>query len=137
MGTEFVRDATWYTDAEGWSEVAEQVRWIARSNQRAMRAIDNRLRLLRRQSLREALESRVIKKPSPTIYVLRVESGPVSYRMPFFEPLCRRGELIVFTHCAKRSDLRGGRYGMLISEAERRRQDWIERNCTPDAEDAD
>jgi hypothetical protein len=135
MASDSLRDSVWYRDADGWSEVAEQVGWIARTNERATRAIATRIRLIRRQSFREALESGLIKKPSPTIYVLRVESGPVSYRLPFFEPLCRGGKLIVFTHCAKRSDLRGARYGSLIEAAERRRQDWIERNCTSEDED--
>jgi hypothetical protein len=135
MSLDDLRDSVWYTDSDGWSEVAEQVGWIARTNDRAMRSIATRIRLIRRQRFRDALASGLIKKPSATIYVLRVESGPVSYRLPFFEPLCRGGKLIVFTHCAKRSDLRGARYGALIEEAERRRRDWIERNCEEEDED--
>lgn len=137
MAPDFLRDSVWYVDANGWSEVREQVNWIARSNQRALRAIDSRIHVLRRAPFRQALENRLIKKPSPTIYVLRVESGPVSYRLPFFEPLCRGGELIVFTHCVKRSELRGMRYEVLIEEAERRREDWIARNCGPEEQDED
>lgn len=125
----FLRKAAWYTDAKGWSEVAEQVRWLARSNPDAARTIAAKIDLLRQRTFDGALQGRLIKKPTATIYVLRVQSGSVAYRLPFFEPLCRNGELIVFTHCRKRDELDRASYAALIERAEERRRDWIERNC--------
>lgn len=76
----------------------------------------------------DALRSRLIRRPSATIFVLRVQSGPVSYRLPFFESPCG-GAVIVITSVEHRRDLRGDAYGALLEEAERLRRDWIERNC--------
>lgn len=125
----FLRKATWYTDAKGWSAVAEEFRWLARSNPKAAGAIWAKIDLVRQLTFERALQSRLIKKPTATIYVLRVQSGSVAYRLPFFEPLCRGGELIVLTHCRKRDELAPASYAMLIERAEERRRDWIERNC--------
>lgn len=61
--------------------------------------------------------------------MLRVQNGPVSYRLPFIEPPCRGGAVVVLTSAVHRRDLRGGSYAELLEEAERLRQDWIERNC--------
>lgn len=124
-----LRKAEWYRDARGWSEVAEQLRWLTRSNPRAARAILNKIDTIRQVSFEEALRGPLLKKASPTIYVLRVQSGSIAYRLPFFEPLCRGGELIVFTHCGKRDELDRAAYTALIESAEERRRDWIERNC--------
>ncbi len=101
----------------------------SRGATRGIRAIRNKIDLLRQQSFDDALRSRLIKKPSATLYVLRVQSGPVGYRLPFFEPPCRGGAIVVLTSCEHRCDLGGDSYGDLIAEAERLRLDWIERNC--------
>jgi hypothetical protein len=102
MRSAFLRDAEWYKDETGWSEVLEQVKWIERSNPTGGRTLASRIDYLRRQTFDQALRGALIRKPSATIYVLRVQAGPFAYRLPFFEPLCRGGELIVFTECVKR-----------------------------------
>ncbi|HEU4561332.1 MAG TPA: hypothetical protein VFS20_25995 [Longimicrobium sp.] len=71
----------------------------------------------------------LVKKPTATIYVLRVQSGPVSFRLPFFESPCHGGKLIILTHCEHRALLRGDRYKAMIDAAERRREDWVRRFC--------
>ncbi|HEX2094655.1 MAG TPA: hypothetical protein VHG28_19780 [Longimicrobiaceae bacterium] len=108
----------------------KQLGAIARSDARGYRTIQNKITLLRQQTLQDALQSKLIRKPSATIYVLRVQSGAaVSYRLPFFEPLCRHGSLIVFTHCERRRGLQGDAYSTLIEQAETLREEWIQRNC--------
>jgi len=129
MAPKYVRQVELFTDARGRSRVADELKRIARSDARGKRAIENKIDLLRQQSFEDALRSRLIKKPSATLYVLRVQSGPVSYRLPFFEPPCRGGALVVLTSAVHRRDLRGDSYTELLEEAERLRQDWIERNC--------
>ncbi|HEU0079309.1 MAG TPA: hypothetical protein VFQ76_16765 [Longimicrobiaceae bacterium] len=129
MSTRYVREVELYADARGRSRVADELKRIGRSDARGIRAIRNKIGLLRQQSLEDALRSRLIKKPSATIYVLRVQSGPVSYRLPFFEPSCRGGAIVVLTSAVQRRDLRGGSYAELLEDAERLRADWIERNC--------
>lgn len=129
MAPRYVREVELFTDARGRSWVADELKRIGRSDARGIRAIRNKVDLLRQQSLDDALRSRLIKKPSATLYVLRVQSGPVSYRLPFFEPPCRGGALVVLTSAAQRRDLRGNAYAELLEEAERLRQDWIQRNC--------
>ncbi|MET0397048.1 MAG: hypothetical protein ABW277_09520 [Longimicrobiaceae bacterium] len=129
MPPRYLREVELYTDARGRSQVGDQLKRIARSDARGKRAVQNKIDLLRQQSLDDALRSRLIKKPSATLYVLRVQSGPVSYRLPFFEPPCRGGALVVLTSAVHRRDLRGDSYAELLEEAERLRQDWIERNC--------
>lgn len=129
MSTRYVREVELYADARGRSRVADELRRIERSDARGLRAIRNKIGLLRQQSFEDALRSRLIKKPSATIYVLRVQSGPVSYRLPFFEPPCRGGAIVVLTSAVQRRDLRGGSYAELLEDAERLRADWIERNC--------
>lgn len=125
----FLRKIAVYRDVRGRSQAEEQLARVAKSDACGSRAIEKKIRLLRKLTWDQALQSRLIKKPTSTIYVLRVQSGPVSYRLPFFEPLCRGGKLIVFTHCERRADLSEAAYAALIKEAERRRQDWIARNC--------
>lgn len=129
MAPRYVREVELYTDARGRSHVHDELKRIARSDARGNRAIQNKIDLLRQQSFDDALRSRLIKKPSATIYVLRVQSGPVSYRLPFFEPPCRGGAIVVLTSAVHRRDLRGGSYEELLEDAERLRADWIERNC--------
>ena len=129
MSTKYVREVELYADARGRSRVADELKRIERSDARGMRAIRNKIGLLRQQSLDDALRSRLIKKPSATLYVLRVQSGPVSYRLPFFEPPCRGGALVVLTSAVQRRDLRGGSYAELLEDAERLRAEWIQRNC--------
>lgn len=129
MTQNLLRKAEWYRDARGWSEVAEQLRWLARSNPKAARAIWSKIDIVRQAVFEEALQGPLLKKATATVYVLRVQSGPVAYRLPFFEPLCRGGELIVFTHCRKRDELDRAAYAGLIESAEERRLDWIGRNC--------
>lgn len=129
MASSYLREVELYTDARGRSGVGDELKRIARSDARGTRAIRNKIDLLRRQSLDDALRSRLVKKPSATIYVLRVQSGPVSYRLPFFEPPCRGGALVVLTSAVHRRDLRGESYGDLLADAERLRDDWIDRNC--------
>jgi len=102
------------------------VRWIERSNPGGARTILGKIDHLCRQAFDQALRSVLIRKPSATIYVLRVQTGPFAYRLPFFEPLCRGGELIVFTECVKRDTLGRAAYAALIERAEERRRDWIE-----------
>lgn len=129
MTPRYVREVELFTDARGRSGVADELKRIGRSDARGIRAIRNKVDLLRQQSLDDALRSRLIKKPSATLYVLRVQSGPVSYRLPFFEPPCRGGALVVLTSAAHRRDLRGSSYAELLANAERLREDWIQRNC--------
>lgn len=129
MAPRYVRQVELYTDARGRSRVHDELRRIAKSDARGSRAIQNKVDLLRQQSLEDALRSRLIKKPSATLYVLRVQSGPVSYRLPFFEPPCGGGAIVVLTSAAQRRDLRGGSYAELLEDAERLRADWIQRNC--------
>lgn len=129
MPPRYLREVELYTDARGRSQVHDELQRIARSDARGKRAIQNKIDLLRQQSLDDALRSRLIKKPGATLYVLRVQSGPVSYRLPFFEPPCRGGALVVLTSAVHRRDLRGDSYAELLAEAERLRHDWIERNC--------
>lgn len=129
MPPRYVREVELYSDARGRSPVGDALKRVARSDARGWRAIRNKVELLRQQSFDDALRSRLIKKPSATIYVLRVQSGPVSYRLPFFEPPCRGGAIVVLTSCEHRRDLRGDSYGELVEEAERLRADWIKRNC--------
>jgi hypothetical protein len=135
MSSAYLRDAEWYKDETGWSEVEEQVKWIARSSPAGARAIDSKVNYLRAQTFDRALRSGLIKKPSATVYVLRIQTGSFAFRLPFFEPLCRGGRLIVFTECAKRDELGRAAYAALIERAEERRLDWIERNC--EKEEAD
>lgn len=126
---EFHREIDAYVDVAGRSEVTDALRAIGRSDRRASRAIKNRLRILRQcESLAGALAARVIKQATATIYVLRIQSGPVAYRLPFFEAPDRGGKLLILTHCEHRSQLRGDRYKALLEAAERRRQDWIRRH---------
>jgi hypothetical protein len=134
MSTAYLRDAEWYEDEKGWSEVEEQVQWIERSNPGGARTILGKIDYLCRQTFDQALRGTLIRKPSATIYVLRVQTGPFAYRLPFFEPLCRGGELIVFTECVKRDELGRAAYAALIERAEERRRDWIERNCKKEKE---
>jgi hypothetical protein len=125
-----LRDVEFYEDSAGYSEVQVSLRSIARNDPRHLRHIQNKIRLLQQQEFDDALESKLIKKPTPTIYILRVKgSGGFEYRLPFFEPQCKGGRLIVFTHCEKRVLLRGARYQKMIEEAEQLRLDWIARNC--------
>ena len=53
----------------------------------------------------------------------------MSYRLPFFEVPGSNGKLVILTHLVARTTLRGDRYKALIQSAERRREDWIRRNC--------
>jgi hypothetical protein len=129
MAPRYVREIELYADARGRSTVREELDRVTRSDIRGIRAIRSRFDLLRQQSFEDALRSRLIKKPSSTIYILRVQSGPVSFRIPFFEPTCRNGAVVVLTGCAYRRDLRGEAYKSLIEEAEVLRLDWIARNC--------
>lgn len=123
MQPRYVREVELYTDARGRSEVGDALRRVARSDARGWRAIRNKVDLLRQQSFDDALRSRLIKKPSATLYVLRVQSGPVSYRLPFFEPPCRGGAIVVLTSAVQRRDLRGDSYAELLDDAERLRRD--------------
>lgn len=129
MTPRYVRDVELYTDSRGRSGIGDDLRRIARSDARGIRTIRNKIELLRQQTFEDALRSGLVKKPSATLYVLRVQSGPVAYRLPFFEPPCRKGTLVVLTSVEQRRDLRGDAYGELIEEAERLRLDWIARNC--------
>ena len=134
MSSGFLRRAVWYRDDKGWSEVEEQVRWIERSNPVGARTILNKIDFLCRQTFDQALRGELIRKPSAAVYVLRVQTGSFAYRLPFFEPLCRGGELIVFTECVKRDELGRVAYAALVERAEERRLDWIERNCANEEE---
>jgi len=129
MAPRYVREIELYADARGRSTIREELDRVTRSDIRGIRAIRSRFELLRQQSFEDALRSGLIKKPASTIYVLRVQSGPVSFRIPFFEPTCRNGAVVVLTGCAYRRDLRGKAYKGLIEEAEALRLDWIARNC--------
>jgi hypothetical protein len=129
MTGRYLRDARLYEDARGKSGIRSELVRIGRSDPRALRTIQNKIGLLRQQTLDDALRSRLIKRPSKHIYVLRVQSGPAAYRLPFFESPCG-GALIVLTSVEHRRDLgRERAYGALIEEAERLRTDWITRNC--------
>ena len=123
------RDVEVYVDVAGRSDTADALRQLARSDPRAFRTIQNKIELLRQMELRQALESRLVKQPTATICVLRVQSGPVAFRLPFFESPCHGGTLVLLTHCEHRSLLRGERYKAMVEAAERRREDWVRRHC--------
>ncbi|HET7229870.1 MAG TPA: hypothetical protein VFJ16_07705 [Longimicrobium sp.] len=130
MGKNYLREVDVYRDIAGRSDVAETMHQLRRTDQRAARAIDNRVNLLRQVELREAVRrKKLVKQATANIYVLRVQSGSVSFRLPFFESPCHDRKLVLLTHCEHRSLLRGDRYKALIESAERRREDWIRRNC--------
>ncbi len=124
-----LREVAFYEDVRGRSDTSDELEKLARSDRRGYGAILRRIDLLRKTELRHLLQMQVVKQPTATLYVLRVQSGPVSFRLPFFESPCHSGKLIVLTHCEHRSLLRGDRYKALIQAAERRREDWIRRNC--------
>jgi hypothetical protein len=123
------REVDVYVDAAGRSDVRDELARLAREDKRGFKTVQSRIQMLRLVTLQQALESKLIKQPSGTIYVLRVQSGPVSYRLPFFEVPGSNGKLVILTHLAARTTLRGDRYKALIQSAERRREDWIRRNC--------
>lgn len=129
MTPRYVREIELYADGRGRSRVREELDRITRSDIRGIRAIRSRFELLRQQTFEDALRSGLIKKPTSTLYVLRIQSGSVSFRLPFFEPACRNGAVVVLTSCAHRRDLRGDAYKSLIEDAEALRLDWIARNC--------
>jgi hypothetical protein len=124
-----LREVEFYKDVRGRSDTSDELEKLSRSDTRAYGAILRRIDLLQKTELRQALQTKLIKQPTATIYVLRVQSGPVSFRLPFFESPCHNGKLVLLTHCEHRSLLRGDRYKALIQAAERRREDWIRRNC--------
>jgi hypothetical protein len=127
---DFVREVETYEDAAGRSDVTDAIVRLGRSDPRAARTIRRRIDLLRQQpSLGAATRGKLVKQATGTLYVLRVQSGPVAYRLPFFESPCHAGKLVVLTHCEHRSLLRGDRYKRLLEAAEKRRRDWIRRNC--------
>ena len=125
--TDFYRDVDLHVDVAGRSDVAEVLAELAKSDRRGLKTIHSRIEMLRRVTFQQALQSRLIKQPTESIYVLRVQSGPVSFRLPFFE--VPGGKLVILTHLAYRSTLKGDRYKALVQAAERRRQDWVRRNC--------
>ena len=126
---EFHRDVDAYVDIAGRSDVKDALRTISRSDRRGSRAIESRLRILREcESLADLTATSIVKRPTAHIYVLRVQSGSISYRLPFFEAPDRGGKLVILTHCEYRSLLKGDQYRALVEAAERRRQDWIRRN---------
>jgi hypothetical protein len=129
MGQRILREVEFYVDAAGRSDVRDALDRISERDRRAFKVVQNRLRMLTEVDLRQALATPLLKQPTATIYVLRAQSGPVSYRLPFFESPCHAGRLVVVTHGEHRSVLRGDRYKTMIEAAERRRQDWIRRNC--------
>ena len=129
MAPVYFREVEFYTDALGRSDTSDTLDHLLRSDARAYWAILNKIEILRKVELRQAMASKWVKQPTATIHVLRVQSGPVSFRLPFFESPCHTGKLVVLTHCEHRSVLRGDRYKLMIEAAERRRQDWIRRNC--------
>ncbi|HEX8246477.1 MAG TPA: hypothetical protein VF541_23435 [Longimicrobium sp.] len=129
MEPAFLRDVEFYVDIAGRSEVMKQLATIAKSDTRGSFAIQSAMKILRQLGWQELLAAGYVKKPTPTIYVLIVQSGPVAYRLPLFEPLCRGGALVVITHCEKRATLRRDAYQRLIDAAEKRRQDWLRRYC--------
>jgi hypothetical protein len=126
---EFRRDVETYTDVAGRSDTADALAKLSRSDPRGYRSVGRSIRMLKQMDLRQALANKLVKQPTSTLYVLRVQSGPVSFRLPFFESPCHAGKLVLLTHCEHRSVLRGDRYKALLEAAERRRQDWIRRNC--------
>lgn len=127
--TTFLRDVDVYVDVAGHSDTADAIERLRQTDDRAYRAITRKIALLRQMDMRQAIEADLVKRPTATIHVLRVQSGPVAYRLPFFESPCHDRRLVLLTHCEHRSSLRGDRYKMMIEAAERRRQDWVRRFC--------
>lgn len=123
------REVEVYEDVIGRCDVADALKKLARSDPRAYRTIQNKIELLRQVDLRQALSTMLVKHAAGAIYVLRVQSGSVAFRLPFFESPCHDGKLVLLTHCEHRSLLRGDRYKAMIEAAERRRQDWVRRHC--------
>ena len=124
-----LREVEFYQDVRGWSDTKEALDRLAASDLRAHRTILKKMRMVRQLDLRKAIETDLVKQPTATIYVLRVQSGPVSFRLPFFESPCHGGKLIILIHCEHRALLRGDRYKAMIDAAERRREDWVRRFC--------
>jgi hypothetical protein len=123
---EFHRDVELYVDVAGRSDIADALEGLAKSNPRAAKAVNARVDLFRRLTIREALERKLVKQPTEFIYILRVQSGSVAFRLPFF--VAPGGKVVILTHLVSRSVLKGERYKALIHAAELRRQDWMRRN---------
>jgi hypothetical protein len=123
---EYLREVDVYVDVAGRSDVGDAMEALAKSDPRAAKAVNARVDMLRRLTIRQALERKLIKQPTEFIYILRVQSGPVAFRLPFFA--APGGKLVILTHLASRSVLKGERYKALIQAAELRRQDWMRRN---------
>lgn len=129
MGPGELREVEFYRDVAGRSDVDEMLDRLWASDRRGFRAVQQKIQILRQIDLRKARETDLVKQPTATIYVLRVQSGSVSFRLPFFESPCHAGKLVLLTHLEHRSNLRGDRYKAMLDAAERRREDWIRRYC--------
>ena len=129
MGPGIQREVEFYKDVRGRSDTGDALDRLAASDPRAYRAVLKKMHILRQIDLREAIALEIVKQPTATIYVLRVQSGPVSFRLPFFESPCHERKLVVLTHCEHRALLRGDRYKAMVDAAERRREDWVRRHC--------
>jgi hypothetical protein len=122
-----IRRVEFYRDAADRSDVERELARLGRVDDRAYRAVIGKIDLLRKLPLQQAFATRIVKKATSEIFVLRVQSGPVSYRLPFFEAPDEHRTLVILTHCVHRSLLRGDRYKRLLDDAEKRRADWIRR----------
>jgi hypothetical protein len=123
-----IRRVEFYRDAAGRCDVDRELERLTREDRRAVRAITSKIDILKQVSLDRTIASGLVKKAASNIYVLRVQSGPVSYRLPFFEAPGDPRTLVVVTHCVHRAILRRDRYQRLIEDAVKRRADWIRRN---------
>ena len=123
------REVVAYVDAVGRSEVRDTLQRLGREDPRGAKTIQSRLRILQHVTLQQAQESGLIKRAGPELCILRVQSGAVAWRLPFFESPCHDTSLVVLACIARRQDLKGERYKELVLAAARRREDWVRRNC--------
>jgi hypothetical protein len=126
-----LRPWEFYSDKNGRSDAEAQIAQIHRDDQRKGRLIVKKISLLEQMDLKDAVQTKLIKRASAVIFVLRVNSGRfASFRLPFFESPCSKEPTLIFTDCVSRPLLdRRGAYGALVAKAEERRLDWITRNC--------
>ena len=126
---EFVRNADFYVDEHGYSQIGEHLEWISDSDPYGFRAIHRQIAGLCMVDLVEAVRGRTIHRPTPNVHVLPVRCGARSYRLFFFVVSCRGFPEMIFTHCEVRADWGDDLDGVLSFEAERMRRGWMQRNC--------
>jgi hypothetical protein len=126
---EFVRNADFYTDEHGCSQIGEHLEWVWLSDPDGFDKIRQRIAELCQVELNRAIRNHVADRLTPNVYVLSVRRERKSYRLFFFETRCKGFPEIIFTHCEVRDDWGDDSDGVLSFQAERMRRAWMERNC--------